>query len=553
MRNLLTCLFAVAIFTLLNSCQKEISVEYGEPANGSLRSSAGDCLPKLVGGSYIANKALNDSNFIEVTVDVLSAGPYTITTDSLNGYSFKASGTFANTGANTVRLKSTGRPVVSGINNFTVFFDSSFCDIAVTVLPAGSSGGPAAFTLNGAPGGCTAFDLGSVTYYKDTTLDARHTVKVNVTVTTVGSYSISTNTVNGYSFSNSGTFGATGPAQVILTGNGKPLAAGTDNFTVTAGASTCSFPVTVTTATPPAGSCTVSSLQGTFTAGTATTATNRVVLTHTYATAGNVSVSTNTVNGYSFGPTNHLATVGSNSITLNATGTPLAAGTNTFTVTFGDGQTCTFTVTVTGTAPPVNNDYFPTTTNSYWTYNYGAGVADTFKMTSSGTTTVLGGNTYQRFTFSGPSGPSTYEEYYRKTAAAFYHQSVDTAYWRGTGLLFGQRYHDVLFLKNTLATGDSLTTDYNAQLDTSSTPTPAYVSIIWRYKFKVISSNATLTVNGKTFTNVYHLRGTYDIGFMGQFFDSQLDPTDYYYVRGVGRIQVDYGTTSEDIRYWQVN
>ena len=168
MRNLLTCLVTVAVFALLNSCQKEVSVEYGEPANGSLRSSAGDCLPKLVAGSFIATKALNDSNFIEVTVDVLSAGPYTIFTDSLNGYSFKASGTFANTGSNTVRLKATGKPVVSGINNFTVFFDSSFCDIAITVLPAGSSGGPAAFSLAGAPAGCTAFDLGSVTYYKDT-------------------------------------------------------------------------------------------------------------------------------------------------------------------------------------------------------------------------------------------------------------------------------------------------------------------------------------------------------------------------------------------------
>ena len=439
MRNLLTCLTTFTLLIFLYACQKEVSVEYGQAAKGSLQSSAGDCLPKVVAGTYAANKPLNDSNFIEVTVNVASPGPYVIFTDSINGYSFKGTGTFANSGSNTVRLKGSGMPLNSGSNNFTVVFDSSFCDIAVTV----------------------------------------------------------------------------------------------------------------TSGTPPPGGCTFT-LQGTYVAGTAVTTTNKVVLTHTYAAAGNYSVSTNTVNGYSFGPKSITATAGSNSITLDAVGTPAAAGTNTFTVNFGDGQTCTFSVTVTGTVV-TNNDYFPMTTNSYWTYNYGTGAADTFKMTSSGTTTTLGANTYNRFNFSGPSGPFTYEEYYRKTATAFYYQGLDTAYWRGTGLLFTQRYHDILFLKNTLATADSLVTDYNAQLDTSSTSTPAYVSIIWRYKFKVINANATIVVNGKTFTNAYHLRGSYDIGYMGFYFDSGLDPTDYYYVRGVGRVQVDYGTDSDDLRYWVVN
>ena len=33
-----------------------------------------------------------------------------------------------------------------------------------------------------------------------------------------------------------------------------------------------------------------------------------------------------------------------------------------------------------------------------------------------------------------------------------------------------------------------------------------------------------------------------------------LNPTDYYYVRGVGRIRIDYGAGDrEDLRYWQVN
>jgi len=57
----------------------------------------GYSLPAIVGGVYIAGQSTGDSNFIQVGVNVTRAGTYTITTDSINGYSFKATGNFNNT------------------------------------------------------------------------------------------------------------------------------------------------------------------------------------------------------------------------------------------------------------------------------------------------------------------------------------------------------------------------------------------------------------------------------------------------------------------------
>jgi hypothetical protein len=126
---------------LIVSCGKEGSFEQGKPSRGSLQNSAGDCLAKTIAGTYTAGQALSDSNYIDVTVDVTQTGRYTIFTDTVNGYSFKATGNFGSTGTATVRLKGFGTPASAGTNDFIVFYDSSFCSVSVTVAAGGGSGG----------------------------------------------------------------------------------------------------------------------------------------------------------------------------------------------------------------------------------------------------------------------------------------------------------------------------------------------------------------------------------------------------------------------------
>lgn len=136
--GLLTGLLFLLFFT---ACQKELSHETGSPARGSLQSSSGECLPKNLGGNFIANKVLNDSNFLEVTVNVTQSGSFNVSTDTVNGYYFAGSGVIGNAGTNTIRLKGVGTPGSQGTDLFTVKFDTTTCTVAVTVLPAGSTGG----------------------------------------------------------------------------------------------------------------------------------------------------------------------------------------------------------------------------------------------------------------------------------------------------------------------------------------------------------------------------------------------------------------------------
>lgn len=130
----------VFFLLLIVSCQKEKSFEQGKLSNGSLQDSLGDCLSKKVSGTYTAARALTDSNFIDVDVNVTQTGRYTIYTDTLNGYYFRATGTFNKAGLNQVRLKGSGTPGVAGTDDFFIFYDSTFCDVSIVVSDSSSGG-----------------------------------------------------------------------------------------------------------------------------------------------------------------------------------------------------------------------------------------------------------------------------------------------------------------------------------------------------------------------------------------------------------------------------
>jgi hypothetical protein len=230
------------------ACQKEISRESGAPGAGSLQDLLGDCSPKVVGGNYVAGTNVTDSNFVDVGIYVSQKGSYTVSSDVQNGYSFRGTGTFADTGLVMVRLKASGKPIAAGTNDFTVTYDSTFCSVAVTVLPAGSSGGTTSGT-------CSATVNG--TYTRGVALNSTNTVSVQHTYAAAGSFTVTTDTVNGISFKKVVTVGAPGAQTIIMDGLGTPiLAQGTHlklNFGTGNAADTCSFDVTVVAPGPPAG------------------------------------------------------------------------------------------------------------------------------------------------------------------------------------------------------------------------------------------------------------------------------------------------------------
>ncbi len=337
--------FAILVFI---ACQKEESFELGNsPAEGSLQSDvSGDCLPKTVSGSYEEGIPLVPTNStITVSVNVTKTGTYSITTDTVNGIYFRGTGTFTTLGPTNVTLQGNGTPFAAGVHNYVVKFGASICDIQVTTLPSGA--GPAVFTMNGAPGNCATPTING-NYILNTALNASNTVVLNVTVTTAGSYNVSTTAVNGMTFSGSGTL-AVGNQTITLTGSGTPTTAGSNTIPITVGGSTCSFSINVTSGAVGSldggpGACAPITINGTYTAGVALTGGNNVVIQVDFTTAGPYSISTSTAGGMSFAKSG-TATVGNDqSITLDGTGIP-TAGTHNFTVTFGT-STCTFSVIV---------------------------------------------------------------------------------------------------------------------------------------------------------------------------------------------------------------
>jgi hypothetical protein len=100
------------------------------------------------------------------------------------------------------------------------------------------------FTLSGAPGTCTPVTVNGF-YILGKPLDAANTVVIQVDVSTPGSYTVSTNTVNGITFSASGVFTAGGLQNIILRGSGTPQSTGLTAITPRFGTSACNFSVTV--------------------------------------------------------------------------------------------------------------------------------------------------------------------------------------------------------------------------------------------------------------------------------------------------------------------
>jgi hypothetical protein len=228
---------------VIYSCTKEYSYEKAPLSDGYLlKDNNGDCFPSRVNGMFIQGHTTNSSNFMEVNVHASSPGSYAIYTDTLNGYSFKTEGNFSDTGDIQVKLACTGKPRAPGTNVFTIFYNTSICEASIAVADSSNN---SVFTLSGNPATCMNSSV-SGNYIKDVTLDTADKVKVEINVTTPGNYSISTDVVNGYSFSGSGLVTQTGLQYVYLQGSGTPMAEGLNTFTVrAAGTQACTFTVII--------------------------------------------------------------------------------------------------------------------------------------------------------------------------------------------------------------------------------------------------------------------------------------------------------------------
>jgi hypothetical protein len=317
----------VALLISFSSCQKEFGID-GFPAEGSLvKNAANECNSNTAQGSYAAGIATNVNNFADVQVDITKIGQYEITTDTVNGYYFAAKGAVGQTGVQTIRLQATGTPTAASIDVFNVKFNNSICEINAIVTAAPAL--PATFTFNTTGTNCSATPAGL--YQAGLATNANNWVDLAVDVTVAGSYNITASSTanNNISFSGTGTL-PIGAGVVRLLASGTPSVQGNFNYTVSLGTSTCNFTIAYGAAAPVAvysvPSCAAISASGTYTAGTAVTASNTINIPVIVNTTGTYSITATTTNGTLAFSGSGTLTAPAGLITLNATGIPANAG-----------------------------------------------------------------------------------------------------------------------------------------------------------------------------------------------------------------------------------
>jgi hypothetical protein len=247
---------ATGSFTYLTpveqGCSFTITVTKVPPviAAFTLAGVPNNCQNAVIRGTYVAGAALSNANTVDIVVNVSSPGEYALHTDTIDGISFSKAGTFTVTGTQTVTLMGFGAPDLPQNIYFTLPGGNSGCTFKVTVATFGPQG---VYVIEsgsgGSPGPCIQTLSG--TYTSNIPLSGSNTISIRIYVDTPGNFTVSTQTVNGMTFSYTGTFTTTGAQYIILQGRGTPLASGYFLFIPEIvgahplGGESCSFGVTV--------------------------------------------------------------------------------------------------------------------------------------------------------------------------------------------------------------------------------------------------------------------------------------------------------------------
>jgi hypothetical protein len=279
-------------------CKKEYSYE-GGVADFIIVNTGGNCASAL-SGNYYTGIALDQSNTVQLQIDVITPGKFSLQTNSIDGMSFSTSGSLSDTGIQTVTLAGNGTPAKAGDFSFTPGVMPA-CDFIVTVTE--NQVVVSDYTLTGAPNACENPQIiGQYTTGKG--LTPENFIVINVNVAALGDYAIHTDTLNGISFSASGTFTKTGPQTINLMGSGNPA-----TYVIESGQNLC-----------------IGRAAGAYTAGTPLTAANTYTLQVYVTELGYFTIATKTVNGVYFYYSGEFTTKDVQSVTLQGYGTPTAIG-----------------------------------------------------------------------------------------------------------------------------------------------------------------------------------------------------------------------------------
>lgn len=199
----------------------------------------------------------------------------------------------------------------------------------------GTNSGVAIFTYSDSSGNCANAVING-TYKAGVATTESNTVNLKVSVSTIGTYAVSTETVNGIIFSGSGTFTSTGVQTIILFANGTPTIAGTYVYGLKSNG--CFFSIPFSEATnnnnsavftfPSApNECDQVKVNGIYIVGDSLNVSHTVIGIQVNVTnPGNYYLSTVPSNGISFTGSGTFSTIGLQTVNLSGSGAPITSG-----------------------------------------------------------------------------------------------------------------------------------------------------------------------------------------------------------------------------------
>jgi len=149
-----------------------------------------------------------------------------------------------------------------------------------------------------------------------------------------------------------------------------------------------------------------------------------------------------------------------------------------------------------------------------------------------------------------------YEYFFRKTGSNYFEYAPADKYT--TSFSYNTLVNvDFPFLKENLTTGASWISE-----EFTGTTTFAQVLTI-KYEYECIDANATVTLNGKAFTNVYKIKLVSELKSINNPYGFTNDEYLFYYAKGIGLIYLkktskvysseSFRQAEFQIRNWQVN
>lgn len=276
------------------------------------------------------------------------------------------------------------------------------------------------------------------------------------------------------------------------------------------------------------GNCQGIVLNGNYAVDTVLTDANYVTVTATIATAGKYKIYSDTVNGFWFRDSAYVLTAGVQTFKLKGFGKPILPIASTFTIVFNT-SSCLFNITPTGAGgsgnvTPASGEYFPTTTNSNWTYS-NSGLADTVRYTCTNFTTTVNSNSYRLFVSS--RGDSLL--YRKDSLQGNYYQYVTYTGDPGSSGSLEYKFLDDKLPLNSFWESVEFSIKINGQ------------NYTFKIRFTIDDKNSSYTINGITFNNVIKVKEQTLQKDAGGLFSINNSSTEYfYYAKKIGIIWSDF-------------